>query len=181
MTELVQLVYASRATFQPMQVRSGVDRGMARILMQSRRNNPKRELGGVLYYDEGYFFQCLEGESHTVEEVFSRIKVDPRHRDLKILVHRTIPQRTFASWLMKYVPTHEQVNQFLKEKGLTEFDPYHFDNAMIEQIIAILSKAEDPTGGAKHVPGGGLSHLQIAMLLAITVLIVAIAFILTMK
>ena len=42
MSDLQRMVYASRATFAPSLQGSGIELDVARILMQSRRNNPRR-------------------------------------------------------------------------------------------------------------------------------------------
>jgi hypothetical protein len=70
MADLQRMVYASRATFAPSRQGNGIDVEVARILMQSRRNNPRRGLVGALYYGDGAFFQCLEGEPAAIDEVY---------------------------------------------------------------------------------------------------------------
>ena len=59
MSSLIRLIYVSRANFEPAKESGGIEPTVARILMQSRRNNPKEQIGGVLYFGDGYFFQCL--------------------------------------------------------------------------------------------------------------------------
>ena len=69
MSKLVQLIYASRATFAPNLASGGIEKEVGRVLVQSRRNNPKKEIGGVLYYGDGCFFQCLEGAGLTYRQL----------------------------------------------------------------------------------------------------------------
>ena len=58
MADLVRLTYASMATGS-----SAVVQGdLIDILHQARHFNAKRHIHGVLFYDNNYFFQCLEGE-----------------------------------------------------------------------------------------------------------------------
>ena len=52
------------------------------ILTTSRAFNQQRHIHGVLYYSEGIFFQCLEGEREQLHALFDRIKQDPRHSDI---------------------------------------------------------------------------------------------------
>lgn len=153
--EFIQLIYASKATFEP-NAKGGVDREVARILMQSRRNNHKLNIGGVLYYGDGNFFQCLEGEPSVIEKAFGKIIRDSRHSQVIVLSRRKVANRTFADWSMKYVPAREEIQQMLKKNGFSEFDPYKFNDVMINQMIGILSDAEDPTGGAKRLLEAGI-------------------------
>ncbi|KOR30295.1 hypothetical protein TI04_06460 [Achromatium sp. WMS2] len=157
MSEIIQLVYASRATFESPN-RAGIDLNVARILMQSRRNNIKLNLGGVLYYGDSCFFQCLEGEKEPLEATFDIIKHDPRHSDIKVLMRSTVPERTFGVWSMKYVPAQADIKRLLQTKGLERFDPYQFDTATIEQILGILTNAADPTKGASHITHNAILH-----------------------
>lgn len=153
--EFVQLIYASKATFQS-NTKGGIDREVARILMQSRRNNQKLNIGGVLYYGDGNFFQCLEGEPSIIEKSFGKIIRDSRHSQVIVLSRRKVANRAFADWSMKYVPAREEIRRMLKKNGFSTFDPYKFNNIMIDQMIGILSHAEDPTGGAKRLLEAGI-------------------------
>lgn len=136
MTDLVQVVYISRATFKPMPASGGVEPHVARILQQSRINNPKLELGGVLYYGEGCFFQCLEGERAVVDTLLAKLKGDDRHKDFKIVLQRSITEREFTDWSMKYIPTNATVKGLLARVGYNRFDPYQFDQKTIENLLS---------------------------------------------
>jgi hypothetical protein len=50
----IHLTYASTTTFTS-NVNRGIESAVARILLQSCRNNPEAGLGGVLHFREGYF------------------------------------------------------------------------------------------------------------------------------
>lgn len=149
MSDLVQLIYASHAAFEPQEARGHVDHKVARILMQSRRNNPKDDVGGALYYGDGSFFQCLEGERTDVDRVFDKISKDPRHRDIKVLACREVDQRQFSHWSMKFVSTLEDIQKLLKQRGFDTFDPHRFDESMSDEVLGILSRA---AGSAETAP-----------------------------
>ncbi len=159
MAELIQLIYASRATFEPAQG-GGIDPNIARILTLSRRNNPKLGLGGVLYYGDGYFFQCLEGDKNTVERIYADIENDPRHAQIKLLERRPVEHRHFPTWSMKYVPVQEDIKELLNSRGFSTFNPFSFDQAMIDAVLGILTRASDPTRGKTDVPSGWLSRFN---------------------
>jgi hypothetical protein len=69
---LYRLVYASRATVVTVDDAS-VNANLARILMQSRKNNPPQGLVGALYYADGCFFQVLEGPRAAVDALYAKL------------------------------------------------------------------------------------------------------------
>ena len=142
MKDLVRLVYASRATFKPGHA-GEIDVEVARILMQSRRHNPRAGLVGALYYSDGLFFQCLEGTVEAVEGLYARLHNDPRHKDLSVLQRQAITQPSFSTWAMKYVPNASEVNALLARHKLASFDPYRFDPPMIDAMVALLLRGTD--------------------------------------
>lgn len=141
--DLVRLNYASTATFEPNEA-GGIEVEVARILAESRRNNKAREVGGVLHYGNGFFFQALEGERGVVNDVYNTIAADPRHRDVQILSFNPVEQRLFADWSMKYVPIENQIRELLDRHGI-EFNPYRFDDAFIREFLELCVYGQDPT------------------------------------
>ncbi len=135
---LIRLAYASKATFKAMPLEQGIEPNVSRILLASRRNNPKKGLVGGLYYGDGNFFQYLEGEESAVRELYSRIKRDDRHKDVKTLIEEPLEAYTFSNWSMKYVPVAGDVGRFLKANKLVKFDPYQFDRSLCEQMIELV-------------------------------------------
>lgn len=72
------------------------------ILTQSRAKNARLGVTGALLFSEGYFCQVLEGERAALEEIFSAIEIDPRHRDITLLTFRPATPRRFPAWSMAY-------------------------------------------------------------------------------
>lgn len=138
-----RLIYASRATFAPVRQEAGIELEVARILMQSRRNNPGLDLVGALYYGDGCFFQCLEGEPAAIDALCARIEKDPRHKDIKILGRHPIQARSFSVWAMKYVPNASAVQALMARHGRKTFDPYTFDQPLIAEMTDLLRQAID--------------------------------------
>jgi len=138
MTTLVQIIYISRSTSAPVQQGKGVDPFVARILAKSRSNNRKNDLVGVLYFGDGCFFQCLEGEETVVDTLYAKLLQDPRHKDLKIISRKPIAERSFGDWSMKYVPVEQAMTRLLQSRGMTTFDPYRFDDATTQHVISLL-------------------------------------------
>ncbi len=144
MEKLVQIIYISRSTSPPGRPENGVDPVVARILAKSRVNNRKNGLVGVLYFGNGCFFQCLEGEESVVDKLYATLQQDPRHEDLKIISRKAIAAPSFKDWSMKYVPTEQSMAKLLQAQGISSFDPYQFNDATIQSVIALLLRATEP-------------------------------------
>lgn len=144
-SELIRFVYVSQATFKPFSVGadSEIDSYVINILNQSRKNNKNRNLVGALYYGNGCFFQCLEGEKTDIDALYKILLQDPRHKNLEILTSQAIEKIGFSSWEMKYATIDQEVRTFLRKYSLAKFDPYRFTPAMTDELVSTLQQAED--------------------------------------
>lgn len=96
MAGMLRLLYASGATERT------TDELLDAILTVSRRNNAREGITGMLLAGEGVFLQVLEGEVTAVRSLVSRIRRDPRHRNVMILNEETISRRLFGNWDMGF-------------------------------------------------------------------------------
>lgn len=72
------------------------------ILEQSRRHNSEHNISGMLLYLNGSVIQVLEGDEDDLNQLYSRIKVDTRHRNVTQVFSRPILERVFQKWSMGY-------------------------------------------------------------------------------
>lgn len=93
--DLVSLLYRSRATarFDPADL-EGLVRG-------ARARNEKRGVTGALYYEDGFFFQWIEGPAPIVSRLFGIIGRDRRHTDVEVVSFGQTLQRVFADWNLR--------------------------------------------------------------------------------
>lgn len=145
MQKLVQIIYISRSTFENTDAINKIEPNVVRILAKSRINNRKNGLVGVLYFGDGAFFQCLEGDENAVNTLFSKIEQDPRHKDVKLISKKYVSKLSFPDWAMKYAPLDEKMRHFLKTHDYEKFDPYLFSPEMTQKILSVLVDAYDPT------------------------------------
>ena len=138
MDNLIQLIYISRSTFTPAEPTNGIEPNVARILLKSRANNKKNGLVGVLYFGDGCFFQCLEGEAEAVDTLYEKLLNDIRHKDLKILSRKSIDSLSFSNWSMKHVPLEDEMTKILNFQGLKTFDPYNFNAETTKKALGLL-------------------------------------------
>jgi light-regulated signal transduction histidine kinase (bacteriophytochrome) len=88
------LIYVSQAV-APM---SG--QALNELLKKSRDFNRSVGITGCLIYQDGFFMQMLEGPRDAVLALCEKIKTDPRHRDLGIVIEAPARRRIFVDWSM---------------------------------------------------------------------------------
>ncbi len=129
---LVRCLYASRiAKAQPAAV-------LRAILEESRKNNVKNGITGMLIATKDSFIQVLEGGRMQVCQTYNHIAQDKRHSDVTILSFEEIPQRSFEGWSMGEV-TVGQINPsiLLKHSPTLQIDPFAMSGA---SVLALLSE-----------------------------------------
>lgn len=93
---------------------------LSELLQKARARNDAAHITGMLVYSDGDFLQALEGEPENVIEVYGRISVDPRHRDISLL-QRGIGYggRLFPNWAMGFrrVPDQTLVDEAVGVNG----------------------------------------------------------------
>lgn len=142
--DLIRLSYCSTSQWRGRGGGTAADTEIPKILRSCRNNNPKLQIGGVLHYGNGYFFQVLEGPEAAVDHLYQTIYNDLRHTRVETLERKTVQSRRFPDWSMKYVPFEDQISSVLKKHKLEEFNPYAFGPEVIEALITTLVGAPAP-------------------------------------
>jgi len=115
MEPLIHIIYVSTAKI----VIS--EKVLHALIQKSRINNALRDVTGLLLSSEGEFFQVLEGEQSVVERLFEKIKLDPRHSNVILIIKEPIAKRDFeylnmelaestAQELAQVIATHDSVH-----------------------------------------------------------------------
>jgi hypothetical protein len=104
----VVLAYRSRAVATP------TDADLDQLLRAAQERNRAQGVTGVLIYDDGQFFQWLEGPRAAVTRIWDSIRRDTRHCDFKLLRQEGIPGRFFKGWDMRLAArTRGQIDKVL--------------------------------------------------------------------
>ena len=132
--ELKQVIYVSERT-------DFSDNGLTSIFDSSQNNNPEKDITGCLLIGSNSYLQFLEGPSLAVEELYSKIKVDSRHKNVKKLHDQSIDEKLFSTWSMKFAPFNnlEWSNQ--------EFNSGNFLNINAEGAINIFHSINNIMNG----------------------------------
>jgi len=107
-----QYLYISTA---PSLSRADVDS----ILASSQRNNPARDVTGLLLYNGRNFLQLLEGEESELVSLMVKISHDPRHTGISMIDRKIVDARACPDWAMRRVMIAESV---AKRRELLEAD-----------------------------------------------------------
>jgi len=137
---LVRLLYASRAS-APLGA-GAIDS----IQAQSRENNLRRGITGILVYSGDIFIQVLEGSRDEVCELFNAIIRDDRHLNVRILAFEEIAERRFVSWAMGQVNiANVNASLLLKHSEKAALDPFsssgHATMALLNDLVATAAVA----------------------------------------
>lgn len=131
---MISSIYISQAVGEPS------EDDLFDLLEQSRRNNVKKGLTGMLMYGGGTYLQCLEGEPAVVDELLKTIDADPRHTAVKILRRATIASRQFSDWSMGFEHVTEKSfaeSPSLRKLGLSSYNPEYLENnpEMVDTLL----------------------------------------------
>jgi hypothetical protein len=66
----------------------------------SKRNHAQG-ISGLLLHSGGNFMQVLEGEEMVISTLYAKIAKDPRHKNVRTLLHRATDRRLFEDWGMQ--------------------------------------------------------------------------------
>lgn len=86
------ITYQSKATARP------TEADLRELSLKARERNHKLGVTGMLLYENGRFFQTLEGSPSSLQSLWSSISRDERHTDIEILSEHIIPARLFGAW-----------------------------------------------------------------------------------
>lgn len=95
---------------------------LQKISQTSQENNPKSGITGMLLGIENKYLQYLEGDEEEVEQLFSKIKNDPRHTEVRQWIKGFSEERIFSEWSMaSWLLSNEELDKLDSLKELKEF------------------------------------------------------------
>lgn len=71
------------------------------IVADARKRNRVRDLTGCLHYEDGLFFQWLEGPCEALNHVIKLIRKDDRHSGITDLSYGRLARRCYSDWTMR--------------------------------------------------------------------------------
>ena len=132
-TRLKQVIYVSEKT-------ETYSDSLTDIYDISQKNNSESGISGCLLIGSNSYLQLLEGPDSAVENLYSKIKMDSRHKKVKKLFERHIEEKLFSSWSMKFAPFNNI------EWGNEEFDAGKFQNIGAAAAIKVFKSIKEVIG-----------------------------------
>jgi hypothetical protein len=121
--ELIHCLYCSaskKANLSPAELEA--------LLQECRVKNAASDITGILLFQNGSFFQILEGDRTAVDALYDRITLDERHHRTKKIISEPIEAREFAQWTMGYPKI--TTKELATIPGLSDF--FHHGTSFIE-------------------------------------------------
>jgi hypothetical protein len=130
--DLYRLVYYSRNRVFGAPGSNALAKAIGSILRASRVNNARVGATGALLFNLGCFAQVLEGPRVAIENIFERVKLDPRHGDVSVLIFEPAPARAFEGWAMGFVGSYATDAALNQDSG---FDPARTAGEALFEIL----------------------------------------------
>ena len=133
-TRLKQVIYVSEKT-------DTSSDSLTDIYDISQKNNSESGISGCLLIGSNSYLQLLEGPDSAVENLYSKIKMDSRHKKVKKLFEQHIEEKSFSSWSMKFAPFNNI------EWGCKEFNAGKFQNISASAAVKVFKSIEEMING----------------------------------
>ena len=133
MSDLYRLVYTSG------RMKNCDDQEIQNILQACKRNNPSKNITGVLIHTDKRFIQVLEGKEQDILDVFEKVKKDPRHAGVSLRALNAVKTRAFPNWHMGYKDISTEKLKYDTSISSVDLDQY-------QSILSGKDAIEDESG-----------------------------------
>ena len=132
-TRLKQVIYVSEKT-------DTSSDSLTDIYDIAQKNNSESGISGCLLIGSNSYLQLLEGPDSAVENLYSKIKMDSRHKKVKKLFDQYIEEKSFSSWSMKFAPFNNI------EWGNKQLDAGKFQNISATAAVKVFKSIKEMIG-----------------------------------
>ncbi|MBD3669346.1 MAG: BLUF domain-containing protein [Gammaproteobacteria bacterium] len=98
--------------------------------------NARRNISGVLFYENYHFLQAIEGPQLEIDGLMESIRMDSRHRNIDILVEMDISSRYFSRWNMQ--PINLETSSLFETKVLKKLRDAYMHNLQISDASFVM-------------------------------------------
>ncbi|WP_159780688.1 BLUF domain-containing protein [Flavobacterium sp. 9AF] len=132
---MYRIIYLSSATTK------FTNEEINKILEKSKSNNQSKGITGLLLYSDGNILQIIEGKKQEIKDLFHKISLDSRHRNIIKVFEGKVSNRIYPNWRMAF-------NSYQKEATEIAFKNYDFlineeDNIASTFIETFLKSNKD--------------------------------------
>ena len=79
------------------------EQGLQDIMKKTNKFNKEQGITGILLHNERNFFQLIEGEKKTVQDLYAKILQDFRHHDVIQFLEEPIFKPSFDGYLTDFI------------------------------------------------------------------------------
>jgi bacteriocin-like protein len=126
------------------------------LVQKCQENNANKGVTGMLLYANATFLQILEGDDKVVDNLFNKIRQDPRHTSLKMLHRISIQRRQYSEWSMGFKQVSDKELQNVE--GLKDFSKKDFNSdylalhtTVVDSLMNHFSKERSRTAGQSEL------------------------------
>jgi len=145
--QLASLVYRSQA------VADLSDYELYELVQAAQSRNAQDSITGLMLYDQGRFYQWLEGPAENVSRLMGSIRRDARHTNIEILSDKPAAARQFGDWKMRLatrgVRSIHSLNNVVVPTS-AELDDIHAHPDHAAEVLAGFS--DEPQGPVSNGP-----------------------------
>ena len=134
---LVRAAFCSEANFSHWADPRGAELEISRILHPGPHNDYHDQLGGIFHAGNRNYLQIIEGPIEAVDWYLQHLENDERHINIKYLATTAIEQLSFKLGHLRFVGTPEELRAIQQRKGSNIFDPYRYDDDMLDAFVAL--------------------------------------------
>ena len=87
------------------------EQGVKEIMTKADEFNRENEITGILLYNERNFFQLVEGEKKTVQDLYERILQDTRHQNIIKFLEKPVSRPSFDGYLTEFITDTEKYDK----------------------------------------------------------------------
>ncbi len=134
---LYQLIYVSAASadFE--------EASLPDLFTQSRENNARIEVTGMLLFHDRSFVQVLTGPKVAVKALYETIARDPRHSNSRILFQGDVEERAFEDWSMGFYKTNRNSADELPGFNSVLVSGFHGGDGELDRARQVLEAFRD--------------------------------------
>ena len=96
------------------------------LVTDAQKRNASLGVTGVLFLENGHFFQTIEGPRKTLQQLFAQIENDSRHTNLIKLADEPVSARAFDGWDLDCFKMDNP--DLINPKVLTRLRSLYFDS-----------------------------------------------------
>ncbi|CAN5171884.1 hypothetical protein BH23BAC2_BH23BAC2_10660 [soil metagenome] len=81
------------------------------IMAKTKEYNSGQKITGILLYNERNFFQLIEGEKSTVQNLYEKIEQDHRHKDIIKILEKAVFNPAYDGYLTDFITDTNKYNE----------------------------------------------------------------------